>query len=265
MNSIINSTYYSSNLAVHVRQFAVRDVMIRFSKFLSSLRGVSFLPQRGFRSTECVRKFNIPLPENVVPEFGGIATMMRLPLHQGNPEGLNACFVGIPMDNGTSWRSGTRHGPRAIRHESGLIGPYSRVTGAAPFESLQVADIGDVPVNPYDLSKSLENIAKFYGKILKAGCIPLGLGGDHTLALGVLRALRDKYGPVGMIQVDAHADVNDTMFGEKLAHGTPMRRAVEEGLLDPKRVVQIGLRGGGYGPDDYKWPKDQVIFCYILI
>ena len=239
-------------------------------EILSLLRATVFLqprdsstpvqPWRGFHS-RCVQlqQFkNIPLPEKVMPEFGGIATMMRLPLHQGNPEGLNACFVGIPMDNGTSWRSGTRHGPRAIRHESSLIGPYNRVTGAAPFESLQVADIGDVPVNPYDLPKSLENIAKFYGKVLKAGCIPLGLGGDHTLALGVLRALRDKYGPVGMIQVDAHADVHDTMFGEKLAHGTPMRRAVEEGLLDPKRVVQIGLRGGGYGPDDYKWAEDQV-------
>ena len=221
--------------------------------------GLSLFNRRGVHYAAGLQKsFNFPLSEFVVPEFGGIATMMRLPLQQGDPEGLDVCFVGIPMDNGTSWRSGTRHGPRMIRHESSLIGPYSRVTGAAPFESLQVADIGDVPVNPYNLSKSLDNITEFYKKILNAKCIPIGIGGDHTLALGVLRAVSEKYGPVGMIQVDAHADVNDTMFGEKIAHGTPMRRAVEEGLIDPNYVVQIGLRGGGYGPDDYKWPQDQV-------
>ena len=221
---------------------------------------LSLINRRGVHNATTLQKpFNFPLPESVVPEFGGIATMMRLPLQQGNPEGLDVCFVGIPMDNGTSWRSGTRHGPRMIRHESSLIGPYSRVTGAAPFESLQVADIGDVPVNPYNLSKSIDNITEFYKKILNAKCIPIGIGGDHTLALGVLRAVSEKYGPVGMIQVDAHPDVNDTMFGEKIAHGTPFRRAVEEGLIDPNYVVQIGLRGGLYEPDDYKWPQDQVI------
>ena len=210
-------------------------------------------------------RFNIPLPGTVVPEFGGIATMMRLPLQPDNPEGLNACFVGIPMDNGTSWRSGTRHGPRMIRHESTVLGPHNRMTGAAPFESLQVADIGDVSVNPYNLSKSLDNITKVYKKILSIGCIPLGIGGDHTLALGVLRAIGAKYGPVGMIQVDAHADVNDTMFGEKIAHGTPFRRAVEEGLIDPNYVVQIGLRGGGYSPYDFNWPKEKVCKQYVVI
>ena len=235
-------------------------ISIMNKQTISLLRWLPLLKRSIHHTATLTRSggFNIPLPGTVVPEFGGIATMMRLPLQPANPEGLDACFVGIPMDNGTSWRSGTRHGPRMIRHESTVLGPHNRMTGAAPFESLQVADIGDVSVNPYNLSKSLDNITEVYKKILSVGCTPLGIGGDHTLALGVLRAIGAKYGPVGMIQVDAHADVNDTMFGEKIAHGTPMRRAVEEGLIDPNYVVQIGLRGGGYSPYDFNWPKEQV-------
>ena len=214
------------------------------------------------------KKRYFPLSENTVPEFGDIATFMRLPLRHRDPSGLDACFVGIPMDHGTSLRSGTRHGPRAVRNESSIIGPYSRMTGAAPFESLQVADIGDVPVNPYNLKKTIENITEHYKLILSAGCTPLGIGGDHTLSLGVLRALREAKGrPLAMVHVDAHADVTDSMFGEKLAHGTPFRRAVEEGLIDPHRVIQIGLRGGGYSNDDYDWPQEQVrknIYSYLM-
>lgn len=212
-----------------------------------------------------LKKYNMPLSADSVPEYGGIATMMRLP-HVTTIEEesrLDACFVGIPIDIGTSFRSGTRHGPRAIRHESPLIGPYSRITGAAPFESLQVADVGDVPVNPYDLRKSLDNITKFYKRILNTGCIPLGFGGDHTLSLGVLRALGSKYGPVAMVHVDAHADVSDNASGEEIFHGSPFRRALEERLLDPHKVIQIGLRGGGYGPNDYEWPQQQVLLYYI--
>ena len=204
-------------------------------------------------------KRNVPLPESTVPEFGDIATFMRLPLTRHDPTGLDACFVGIPMDNGTSLRSGTRHGPRAVRNESSIIGPYSRITGAAPFESLQVGDIGDVPVNPYNLHKTIDNICELYKCVLRAGCTPLGIGGDHTLSLGVLRALREVKGqPLAMIHVDAHADVSDSMFGEKICHGTSFRRAVEEGLIDPKKAFQIGLRGGGYSPNDYDWPLEQV-------
>lgn len=201
-----------------------------------------------------------PTSPHVLPRFCGIATMLRLPLHQGDPRGLDACFVGIPLDHGTSWRSGTRHGPRMIRNESNLINRFHFSTGASPFESLQVADIGDVPINPYNLVKTVDSIKEFYDKILKEGCIPLGLGGDHTLTLGTLRAMGEKYGPVAMIQVDAHSDSQDTMFGEKIAHGTSFRRAVEDGVLDPKLSFQIGLRGSGYGPNDFKWPKEQV--CY---
>jgi guanidinobutyrase len=202
------------------------------------------------------RKLNQPLGGNDMPRFAGIATMMRLP-HQKTAKGLDACFVGIAMDHGASYRSGTRLGPRQIRTESVMLRPYNMATRAAPFDSLQVADIGDVPVNTFDLKKTLPIITKFYERILAENCIPLTLGGDHTLTLPVLRAMAKKHGPVGLIHVDAHADINDLMFGEKYAHGTPFRRAVEEGLLDTKRVIQIGLRGTGYAAEDFDWPREQ--------
>ncbi|XP_041483631.1 guanidinobutyrase-like [Lytechinus variegatus] len=196
------------------------------------------------RTSTGMGNFNEPLSGNVMPRPGGIATMMRLP-YQNNSEGLDACFVGIPLDIGTSNKSGTRFGPRQIRTESALLRNNSSI-GAAPFESLQVADIGDVTLNLYDLKKSCEMIREQYATIIANGCIPLTLGGDHTLTYPILQAIKDKYGPVGLVHVDAHADVNDTMLGEKIAHGTPFRRAVEDGCLDCKRVVQIGLRGTQY-------------------
>jgi guanidinobutyrase len=171
--------------------------------------------------------------------------------------GLDACFVGVPMDIGTSNRSGTRHGPRQIRAESCMLRPYNMATGAAPFDSLQVADIGDVAINTFDLKKSVKLIEKAYDRILALDCVPLTLGGDHTLTLPILRAMAKKHGPVALVHVDAHADINDEMFGEKIAHGTPFRRAVEEGLLAQDRVFQIGLRGSGYSPEDFNWPRKQ--------
>ena len=197
-----------------------------------------------------------PLGGNEVPRFGGIATMMRLP-HLASAEGLDACFVGVPFDIGTSNRSGTRFGPRQIRSESVLIRPYNMATRAAPFDTLSVADIGDVPTNPYSLEKSVDIIERFYDGIMAHGCSPLTMGGDHTIVLPMIRALRKKHGRLGIVHVDAHADVNDTMFGEKVCHGTPFRRLVEEKLVDPHRVVQIGLRGTGYAADDFDWPREQ--------
>jgi guanidinobutyrase len=130
-------------------------------------------------------------------------------------------------------------------------------TRAAPFDSLRIADLGDVAINTFNLEKSVAIIEAHYDRILAAGTIPLSMGGDHTIALPILRAMRKKHGPVGLVHVDAHADINDTMFGERIAHGTPFRRAVEEGLLDCNRVVQIGLRGTGYEADDFDWPRQQ--------
>src|SRR5215813_8084910 len=197
-----------------------------------------------------------PLGGNKMPRFGGPATMMRLPAVP-SAKGLDAAFVGVPFDIGTSNRSGARFGPRQIRAESCLIRPYNMATRAAPFDSLSIADIGDVAINTFNLEKSVGIIEKAYDEILSHNCIPMTIGGDHTIALPILRALKKKYGPVGMVHVDAHADINDNMFGEKIAHGTPFRRAVEEGLLDGKRVAQIGLRATGYAAEDFDWPRAQ--------
>lgn len=202
------------------------------------------------------REFNQPLGGNDMPRFGGIATMMRLP-HAATTEGLDACFVGVPLDIGTSNRSGARFGPRQIRSESVLLRPYNMATRAAPFDSLQVADIGDVATNPYNLKDSIALIEAAYDEIVANGCRPITLGGDHTIAWPILRALHKKYGKVAVVHVDAHADVNDTMFGEKIAHGTPFRRAVEDGLLQCDKVTQIGLRGTGYHAEDFDWCRKQ--------
>jgi guanidinobutyrase len=201
-------------------------------------------------------KFNQPLGGNEMPRFGGIATMMRLP-HQPDPAGLDVGFVGVPFDIGTSNRAGARFGPRQIRTESCLIRPYNMATRAAPFDSLQVADLGDIAINTFNLQKSVVIIEQAYDEILAAKCKPLTLGGDHTISLPILRALHKKHGPVGIVHIDAHADINDHMFGERIAHGTPFRRAIEEGLIEPTRMVQIGLRASGYEADDFDWPRSQ--------
>jgi guanidinobutyrase len=197
-----------------------------------------------------------PLGGNQMPRFAGPATMMRLPQF-ASAAGLDACFVGVPLDIGTSLRAGARFGPRDIRQNSVLIRPYLMATRARPFDSLRVADIGDVAINTFNLEKSIAIIERAYDEILSHGCVPLTMGGDHTIVLPILRAMHRQHGPVGLVHVDAHADVNDEMFGERIAHGTPFRRAVEEGLLDCKRAVQIGLRATGYGPDDFDWTRQQ--------
>ena len=202
------------------------------------------------------KQFNQPLGGNEMPRFGGIATMMRLP-HAESAAGLDVAFVGVPFDIGTSNRGGARFGPRQIRAESCLIRPYNMATRAAPFDSLRVADIGDIAINTFNLQKSVAIIEAAYDEILDHGCKPLTLGGDHTISLPILRALHKKHGPVGIVHVDAHADINDHMFGERIAHGTPFRRAIEEGLIEPTRMVQIGLRASGYEAEDFDWPREQ--------
>jgi guanidinobutyrase len=197
-----------------------------------------------------------PLGGNQMPRFAGPGTMMRLPAKE-SAAGLDACFVGVPLDIGTSNRSGARFGPRSIRNESVLLRPYNMATRAAPYDSLSVADIGDVAINTFNLQKSIPIIEAAYDEILSHDVAPLTLGGDHTIVLPILRAMAKKYGPVGVVHIDAHTDINDHMFGEEIAHGTPFRRAVEEGLLDCKRVVQIGVRGTGYAADDFDWSTEQ--------
>lgn len=199
---------------------------------------------------------NQPLGGNEMPRFGGPATMMRLPV-QDTAAGLDACFVGVPLDIGTSNRPGTRLGPRQIRDESRMLRPYNMATRAAPFDQMQVADIGDVPINTFDLKKSVDIIAQHYQGIFKCGTVPLTLGGDHTLTWPILRAVKERHGPVALIHVDAHADINDHMFGEKVAHGCPFRRAWEDGCLQNDKVFQIGLRGTGYAANDFDWGREK--------
>ncbi|WP_367889939.1 agmatinase [Neorhizobium galegae] len=181
---------------------------------------------------------------------------MRLP-GASSPEGLDACFIGVPIDIGASWRAGTRFGPRAIRAESCLLRPFNVATGAAPFESLQVADVGDVAINTFNLPDSARRIREAYNELLRHPVRPITLGGDHSITYPILQAVAEKHGPVALIHIDAHADINDTMFGEPIAHGTTFRRAYEAGAIIPELTFQIGLRGTGYSPEDFEWSRGK--------
>jgi guanidinobutyrase len=201
-------------------------------------------------------EFNQPLGGNEMPRYAGPGTMFRLP-SVDSAKGLDIAIAGVGLDIGTSNRTGTRFGPRQIRNESAMVRPYGMATGAAPFDSFQVADVGDVALNSFDLMKSIAIIESFYDSILEHGAKPVTLGGDHTITLPVLRAIHRAHGPVAMVHVDAHADINDHQFGESIAHGTIFRRAIEEGLIDPTRMTQIGLRTTGYAADDFDWSRNQ--------
>ena len=201
-------------------------------------------------------EFNQPLGGNEMPRYAGPGTMFRLP-SADSAAGLDIAVAGVGLDIGTSNRTGARFGPRQIRNESVMVRPYCMATGAAPFDSFQIADVGDVALNSFDLLKSINIIEKFYDNILGHGAKPASVGGDHTITLPILRAIQKKYGPVAMVHVDAHADINDHQFGEKIAHGTIFRRAIEEGLIDAHKMVQIGLRTTGYSAEDFDWSRKQ--------
>jgi guanidinobutyrase len=144
-----------------------------------------------------------------------------------------------------------------VRAESVLVRPYGMATGAAPFDSFQVADAGDVALNPYSLEKSLQIIEAHYDNLLRRPITPVSIGGDHTVTLPILRAMANKHGPMALVHVDAHADMNDEMFGERITHGTIFRRAIEERLVEPAKMFQIGLRATGYSAEDFDWARDQ--------
>jgi guanidinobutyrase len=193
---------------------------------------------------------NQPISGNDLARFSGPNTFMRLP-SANDLKGLDVAVLGVPMDIGTSWRSGTRSGPKEVRAQSAMLRPYNLQTGAAPFDSLQVADIGDLAINTFSLKESLRIVADSYDAILKYDVIPMAIGGDHSITLPILRAIAKRHGPVALVHVDAHADVNDEMFGERETHGTVFRRAYEEGLINPSKTYQIGLRGTGYTAEDF--------------
>ena len=200
-------------------------------------------------------QFNQPIGGNDLARFSGPNTFMRLP-QAASLDGLDVAMLGIPMDIGTSWRSGTRFGPKQIRSESAMIRPYNLATYAAPFDSLQIADIGDLAINTFSLADSLRIIKDCYDGILAQGVIPVAMGGDHSITLPILRAIAARHGPVALVHVDAHADVNDEMFGERETHGTVFRRGYEEILIVPDKTFQIGIRGSGYAASDFTEAQD---------
>ena len=197
---------------------------------------------------------NQPTSGFVVPRFGGLATFFRLP-HVSLEEATNIDIgiVGIPWDGGTTNRPGPRHGPRQMRDQSSMVRRMHQTTQIVPYDHANVADLGDCPVNPASVDDALSRVEAFYKKLVAKGIKPLSAGGDHLCSLPVLRALGEKK-PVGMIHFDAHTDLYDSYFGGfKYTHGTPFRRAIEEGVLDPKRTIQIGLRGSMYDNDDFAY------------
>src|ERR1044072_9079987 len=197
-----------------------------------------------------------PVDAAIVPRFGAIPTFMRLP-HIPDPARVDIALIGVPWDGGTTNRAGARHGPREIRNMSSFMRKVHHVSRIAPYQLARVADLGDAPVNPIDLMDSLGRIERFFAAIHAAGAVPLSAGGDHLITLPIFRAIA-KGRPIGMVHFDAHSDTNDRYFGDnKYTHGTPFRRAVEEGLLDPKRAVQIGIRGSIYAPDDMDFAESS--------
>jgi agmatinase len=190
------------------------------------------------------------------PRFGQPATFMLLP-HRPDPAGLDVALLGIPYDGGTSYRPGARHGPRHVREQSSLIRPFNPVMQVSPFEKLRVADHGDVDVVPISIEGTFAAIEREIEALVRAGVVPLAVGGDHSVTLPILRSLSRRHGRLGLVHFDAHPDTWDEYFGSKYFHGTTFRRAVEENLLDGGRVIQIGIRGPLYGVDDFDFHRQH--------
>lgn len=190
------------------------------------------------------------------PRYTGIPTFFRLP-YAASLEDVDVGLVGVPFDGGVTHRTGTRHGPREMRNQSSLIRKFNPATGIAPFDLVRMADLGDAWVErPYELEGAHAEIAAFFLSVTAAGVTPLSVGGDHSISLPILRAVAAD-GPVGMVHVDAHCDTGDDYLGSRFHHGAPFRRAVDEGLLDPKRVIQIGIRGSLNTPDMWAFSYDS--------
>jgi agmatinase len=188
----------------------------------------------------------------VSPRFGQVATFMLLP-SAPSAEGLDVALLGIPYDGGTSYRTGARFGPRAVREQSSLIRPWNPVLKVHPFEKLRIADCGDVDTVPISIERTLAAIEARVSEVIADSATPVCVGGDHSVTLGILRALARRHGRLGLVHFDAHPDTWDEYFGSKYFHGTPFRRAVEENLIDPRRMIQVGIRGPLYGSEDFEF------------
>jgi guanidinopropionase len=190
--------------------------------------------------------------------YAGVPTLLRRPL-VNDPSGVDIALIGVPFDGATENRPGARHGPREIRNMSSFTRSIHHVTRVNPFELCNVADLGDVNfLNPFDLQQCFADITNFYRKICAAGAAPLSVGGDHSISFPILCAVAVER-PVGLVHIDAHTDTCDHEFGHKFTHGTPFRRAMEEGLLDPNRMIQIGIRGAQNSEESWHGSEDAGI------
>jgi guanidinopropionase len=190
------------------------------------------------------------------PRYTGVPTFMRAPYRE-DFAGVQIGLIGVPFDGGVTNRTGTRHGPREVRNQSSLMRKINQASGIAPYELCTVADLGDAWVErPFDLEGSLAEIGSFYERVRAAGVAPVSCGGDHSISLPILRALGAGR-PVGMVHFDAHCDTGSNYLGSNYHHGAPFSRAVEEGLLDPKRTVQIGIRGGVNDRDIWRFSHES--------
>jgi agmatinase len=194
-----------------------------------------------------MKNMQYPLSPDVKPEFCTTGSFMRLPSQRENAK---VAIVGMPFDTAASFRVGARFAPQAIRQASMTLFPYHPVLGVNPFDDTNAIDIGDVSVVPHNIHHSYDLMEEAVLGFMKQGIVPIGLGGDHSVTLASLRAAAKAYGPVAMIHFDSHTDTWDTYYGEKYWHGSPFIRAYEEGLLQPDKVFQIGIRGTLNHPDD---------------
>ena len=192
------------------------------------------------------------------PRFSQPPTFMRLP-HSTDLAGVDVALLGVPFDSGTSYRPGARLGPREIRAQSSLIRPYSHFQRVAPFDRLSVVDAGDVDASPVSLELAHAAIEARVTDVVSAGALPLVVGGDHSVSLPVLRAVARRHGPVGLVHFDSHIDTWDEDFGSKLFHGSSFYYAVTEGLVDPRRFIQVGIREPMYGSDDFAFQRERGI------
>lgn len=195
-----------------------------------------------------------PVDALVYPRFSGIATFMRLP-HVPRAADLDIALIGIPYDGGTTYRPGPRFGPRHVREQSAIIRPWNPVLNLNPFEKKRIADFGDLSINPLSIEDTFHRITEQLNDVLSAGARTVCVGGDHSILLPILRAVQKRFGPVGLIQFDAHNDTWGGYFGSPHSHGTPVRRAVEEGLIVGQDVLQVGLRGQVYSQEDFDFGR----------
>lgn len=199
-----------------------------------------------------------PVDALVYPRFSGIPTFMRLP-HIPRAEELDIALIGIPFDGGTTYRPGPRFGPRNVRVQSAMVRPWNPVLKVSPFTKWRIGDYGDLSINPLSIEDTYQRITEQLGEILRADARTVCVGGDHSILLPILRAIHKRFGPVALVQFDAHGDTWGGYFGSPHSHGTPVKYAVEEGLIEKGCALQVGLRGQVYGESDFDFARKHRI------